>query len=262
MPKRDTAPTGAPCWIELYTSDVSRARAFYTELFGWTADEPNEAFGGYFTFRKDGERIGGCMGVQPGVGTPDVWSIYLQSDDAAKTVELAVANGGQAPVEPMPVGDLGTMAFITDPGGAGIGVWQPGSHPGFGVLGETGAPAWFELLTRDYDRSLQFYRDVFQWHTEAMGDTDEFRYTVQMDGEEQVAGVMDATGFLPDGVPAHWSVYFAVDGTDAATAKVVELGGSVVSPAEATPYGRMATVADPTGSQFKLIDPSDRAPTG
>jgi predicted enzyme related to lactoylglutathione lyase len=70
---------------------------------------------------------------------------------------------------------------------------------------------------------------------------------------------MDASGFLPEGVPAHWSVYFSVDGTDAAIAKVIELGGSVVRPAEATPYGRLATVADATGSQFKLIDPNDRA---
>lgn len=252
MPKRDTAPTGAPCWIELYTSDVARARAFYSAVFGWTADEPNDAFGGYFSFRKDDVRVAGCMGVQPGVGTPDVWTIYLQSDDAAKTVELATANGGHAPVSPMPVGDMGTMAFVTDPAGAGVGVWQPNTHPGFGVLGEPGTPGWFELLTRDYDRSLQFYRDVFQWNTEAV-DTDDFRYTIQKDGDEQLAGVMDATAFTPEGAPARWSVYFSVADADATIATIVELGGSVNSPAEDTPFGRLATVADPTGSEFKLV---------
>jgi predicted enzyme related to lactoylglutathione lyase len=40
---------------------------------------------------------------------------------------------------------------------------------------------------------------------------------------------------------------------DARLARAVELGGSVVMPAEDTPYGRIATAADPTGAQFKLI---------
>ncbi|MDQ6614274.1 MAG: VOC family protein, partial [Actinomycetota bacterium] len=38
MPTRDTAPIGAPCWVDLMTSDTERSRAFYCELFGWTAE--------------------------------------------------------------------------------------------------------------------------------------------------------------------------------------------------------------------------------
>ena len=50
-----------------------------------------------------------------------------------------------------------------------------------------------------------------------------------------------------------WSVYFAVDDTDAALAKVVELGGATVIPAEDTPYGRLAAATDTTGSLFKFV---------
>ena len=64
---------------------------------------------------------------------------------------------------------------------------------------------------------------------------------------------MDASAFLPEGMPATWSVYFGVEDTDAALAKVVELGGSIVTPAEDSPYGRLAQAADPTGAQFKLV---------
>jgi predicted enzyme related to lactoylglutathione lyase len=71
---------------------------------------------------------------------------------------------------------------------------------------------------------------------------------------------MDASGFLPEGVPAHWSVYFGAEDTDAALAKVTSLGGSVVLPAEDTPYGRLAGVADPTGAQFKLVGPNAAMP--
>jgi hypothetical protein len=64
---------------------------------------------------------------------------------------------------------------------------------------------------------------------------------------------MDASAFLPAGVPAHWSIYFGVDDTDAALEKIKALGGAVVQAAEDTPYGRLATASDPTGALFKLV---------
>src|SRR5438552_8907434 len=165
MPTGETAIIGAPCWVDLMTSDVDRSRAFYTELFGWTAEEPNEEFGGYFNFARRGALVAGCMPNPPDAGVPDVWSVYLASDDTAKTVDAAVANGGQVHVPPMAVGELGTMAVLGDPGGAAVGVWQPGLHRGFGVVREAGAPSWFELHTRDYEKVVAFYRNVLRIDT-------------------------------------------------------------------------------------------------
>jgi predicted enzyme related to lactoylglutathione lyase len=260
VPTREIATVGAPCWVDLMTSDVERSRAFYSELFGWTAGEPAEEFGGYFNFSKDGVLVAGCMASQPAAGVADVWSVYLATDDAGKTVDAAAANGGQVHVQAMAVADLGTMAVVGDPGGAGIGVWQPGRHRGFGVFGEAGTPSWFELHTRDYEAAVGFYRDVFGWDTHPVGDTPEFRYTTLKHGEAWLAGIMDASGFLPEGVPAHWSVYFGVDDTDAALAKIVDLGGSIVAAAEDTPYGRLATAADSAGARFKLVAPNAAMP--
>ena len=253
MPKRDTAPVGAPCWIEVFTSDPDRTRAFYHELFGWTSEDAGPDYGGYINFSKDSVMIAGCMSSQGQEGGPsDVWNVYLASDDATKTVETASANGAQVIVPPMDVMDLGTMAFVIDPGGAGIGVWQPKQHRGFGLIAEPGTPGWFELHTRDYEASVRFYRDVFRWDTHVESDVPEFRYTTMNVGDEQFAGVMDASAFLPEGVPASWSIYFAVENTDAALARTRELGGSVVQEAEDTPYGRLAQAADPNGTLFKL----------
>jgi uncharacterized protein len=253
MPTRETAPIGAPCWVDVMTSDTERSKAFYGQLFGWTAEDPAEDFGGYFNFSTDGVLVAGCMGSQPSDPVTDIWSVYLATDDTRKTVEASVANGGQVLAPAMDVGELGTMAVVTDPGSAAIGMWQPGLHPGFGVLGEPNTPSWFELFTRDYEAGVAFYRDVFHWDTHAVSDTPEFRYTTLGEGDGQLAGIMDASAFLPDGVPAHWSVYFGVENTDAALAKIVDLGGAIVVPAEDTPYGRLATATDPNGSQFKLV---------
>lgn len=260
MPTRSTPPIGAPCWIELTTSDTERSRAFYSQALGWTAEEANAEFGGYFNFRHNGAQVAGCMPSQHGGGLANVWSIYLATDDARKTAEAAAAHGGTVHVPPMDVADLGTMAFVGDPSGAAIGIWQPKAFNGFDTYAETGAPGWFELHTRDYQAALAFYKDVFHWTTATMGDTPEFRYTVLQNGAEQLAGVMDASAFLPEGVPSHWSVYFAVDDADGTIEKIVQLGGSVIRPAEDTPYGRLAEVADPTGAHFKLLAPNEMMP--
>ncbi|HVF15021.1 MAG TPA: VOC family protein [Acidimicrobiales bacterium] len=260
MTTRDPIPTGAPCWVDLTTSDTQRSRDFYCQVFGWTADEPVEEFGGYFNFSKDGVLIAGGMAKQPDSDTPDAWSVYLTTDDAAKALELAAESGGTVYVEAMQVDDLGTMAFVGDAGGAGVGVWQPGQHQGFGLSGQPGTPSWFELHTRDYEAAVSFYRDVFHWETKVVADSPEFRYTTLVDGETMLAGIMDASGFLPEGVPAHWSVYFGVADADATLDKIVELGGAVVTPAEDTPYGRLAVATDPTGAQFKLVAPNAAMP--
>jgi uncharacterized protein len=253
MPIRDTAPVGAPCWIELFTSDVDKSRAFYGELFGWTSEEPNEALGGYFNFHKDGVRVAGGMGNDGQSGAPDMWSVYLATDDIKATTDETKAHGDQVEVEPMQVMELGSMAVMIDPGGATIGAWQSGTHKGFGIHGEPGTPGWFELHTRAYDASVAFYRDVFGWDTHVASDTPELRYTTLGEGEGQLAGIMDATSFLPDGAPAQWSIYFAVEDADATVATAIELGGAVVDAPEDTPYGRLATLTDPTGIRFKLI---------
>lgn len=255
MPARDSVPTGAPCWVDLQSSDPERAVAFYGAVLGWTAEEPNAEFGGYRNFRSRDVRVAGLMRSDDQAPVRDVWSIYLASDDTEKTIAAAVAAGAQVIVPAMPVADMGVMGFVVDPTGAGIGVWQPGTHRGSGLVAEPGAPSWWELLTRDYGAALDFYRDAFGWRTQALGDTDEFRYTVMVepDGDGQLAGVMDAAGWLPEGVPPHWAVYFGVADTDAAAATVTELGGSVVAEPTDTPFGRLVHVTDPMGANVRLI---------
>src|SRR4051812_8246865 len=228
MTKRDIAPVGAPCWIDLYTSDQEASKQFYGEVFGWTVDDSGPEFGGYVNFLRDGVQVGGCMRNDGTTDQPDAWSVYLAVADAQATVDAASASGGQTHVPPMPVADLGVMAMVADAGGAAIGLWQPGAHKGFGVYGEPNTPGWFELHTRAFDATVEFYKTVFGWNLTVTGDTDEFRYSVLEHDGEQLAGVMDASNFLPDGVPAHWNVYITVDDADATIAKVEKLGGSVV----------------------------------
>ena len=245
---------GDPCWIDLMTSDTDAARSFYGELFGWTARDANPEFGGYFNFEKNGELVAGCMAKMPESTMPDVWSVYLQVADAKDTVAAAAAHGGQVIADAMDVGDLGTMAVVLDSGGAAIGMWTPGEHKGFGIRGIAGTPSWFELHTRAYADALAFYRDVFGWDLHTIEATPDFSYSTLGENDPR-AGIMDASGFLPEGQPAAWSVYFQVDDVDATLALAAELGGAVLEPAQDTPYGRLATASDTTGGRFRLQQP-------
>ncbi len=253
MPRRDLAPNGAPCWIDLFTSDTDATRSFYGGLFGWESEQTGPEYGGYINFLKDGQPIAGCMLNDGSAGAPDTWTIYLATADAQATVAAAEANGGQVHLPPMDVMTLGVMAMVADPGGAAIGIWQPGEHKGFTELAEPNTPSWFELHTRTYEESVRFYESVFGWTTHVVSDEPDFRYTTFGKEEDAHAGIMDASAFLPEGVPSHWSVYFGVEDTDKALERVVELGGTVVEPAMDSPYGRLARAADPTGAQFKLV---------
>jgi predicted enzyme related to lactoylglutathione lyase len=257
MTTRDTpfAP-GTPCWVDLLSSDPDRASAFYAALFGWEAADSGEDFGHYVSFSSDTHGVAGMMRNTPEMGSPDVWTTYIATDDIDATVARATEAGATVMAPVMAVGDLGSMAVLVDPVGAVFGLWQAGQHTGFTKYNEPGSVTWDEHHSKDFATSTEFYQNVFGWTYEKSGDTDDFRYYQgQIDGQT-VAGLMDSKAFLPDEVPSHWAVYFSVADVDAAVATAVENGATVVRAAEDTPFGRIADLSDPTGAMFKLHGPT------
>ena len=193
------------------------------------------------------------MGNDGEQGYPDSWTTYLTTDDADRTAADAAAHGGKVNMEPMDVTQNGRFTMISDPGGAAIGAWQPREVKGFEVRSEPNTAGWFELHTRDYDKAVAFYRDVFGWEPHTAADEAEFRYTTLGEGENALAGIMDDSPYPEDTFHSGWVVYFRVDDVDATLEQVEALGGKIERPAEDTPYGRLAACVDPTGTRFKLI---------
>ncbi|MFN8033623.1 MAG: VOC family protein [Mycobacterium sp.] len=252
MPIRHGAPHGAPIWIDLTTSDLDRAQEFYGAVFGWTFTPAGPEYGGYVDIAKDGHQVAGMMANNPDWQLPDSWAVYLNTADVAATVGKVAGAGGVTCVQPMQIPGRGAMALAVDPAGALVGLWQPDGHRGFEVIGEAGAPVWHQLTTTDYRGALDFYRAVFGWQTRTESDTDEFRYTTAVFGDDELLGVMDGAGMLPDGVPSSWVTFFGADEVDKTLAVIADHGGRVLRGAEDTPYGRLAAAADPTGAMFNL----------
>lgn len=251
-------PAGSPAWIDLSTSDIEGAKEFYGALFGWTFEDRGEEFAHYHYLLRDGAPVGGLMSTQgmtcPNGGElPTEWGVYLTVPDAEAAVAAVEQTGGQVIVPASPMGQAGTMAVAVDPAGAVIGLWQPGDFAGFEHSTEPGSPVWFESMSQSVDEAVPFYEKVFGWTINEMpGD---WRYVTNGSEQTATAGLCDARGVVADGTPSYWRVYLTTSDVDGDLARIGELGGSVLDGPVDSPYGRVATVSDPQGASFQLLQP-------
>ena len=111
------------------TSDTAKAKAFYSELFGCTADE---SMGDYTMFKAGGGgmAVAGMMGMTPEMGPmPSMWTPYFVVENADVTAETAKANGARVLHGPTDVPGMVRFATIMDSAGAVFGVFHPLGNP-------------------------------------------------------------------------------------------------------------------------------------
>jgi predicted enzyme related to lactoylglutathione lyase len=247
---------GTPSWIEYSSADQAASKEFYSQLFGWDyddqpmTDDQGVSMGTYSLAQVQGDKVAG-LGPVMAPGQPASWGVYLATDDVDAAVEKARQAGGQIQVEPMDVPDQGRMAWVQDPGGASVGLWQEKGFAGSVRANEPGTNAWNELTVANPAATGQFYADVLglEVQTADMGP-DNPPYTMFAVNGKAVAGTMTLDGDMQP----HWNVYFKVDDVDASVARAEQLGASVVAPAFDIPgQGRFGYLRDPQGATFNLM---------
>ncbi|MFB7597750.1 VOC family protein [Streptomyces sp. NPDC056160] len=246
-------PEGTPCWADAMFTDVEQAKTFYGEVLGWTFGESSSEYGNYTEAYVDGRAVAAVVPPMPGQEGQSQWCLYFASPDAAATAHRIRDHGGEVLMEPMRVGDFGTMCLAREPSGAVFGVWQGGTHEGFEVTGVPGAYCWAELLTREPGTADTFLTSVFGYTAKQLQD-DAIDFRTFDLGDDTVLGRMRMTGDFPPEVPSYLNVYFMVADCDAAAAAATRLGGVVrYGPAD-SPFGRTAVLGDPQGAHFSVID--------
>jgi predicted enzyme related to lactoylglutathione lyase len=251
-----TYAPGTPSWVELSSPDPDASAAFYGNVLGWSATEPNAEAGGYRMFQCGDKRVAGLMGHMQ-EGQPTAWATYVSVSDAEDTEQKVKAAGGSTIVAPMDVMDLGRMAVFADPTGAAFGVWQPKAFAGADLVNEPVSLTWNELHTKDTDADKAFYSSVFGWSAGKPSFDVNANYTVwELDGH-QVGGMMEMMeGMFPEGTPPHWSVCFAVADADDTVAKAREHGATIVAEPMDMPIGRFAAIIDPQGAWITIMQPA------
>lgn len=120
------AEQGQFCWNELMTSDPTRAKEFYTKLFGWTAQDHEMKDMTYTMFNQGEKGIGGMLKIpadKMGM-VPSHWMSYIMVHNVDEMTSKATSLGAQVKVPVTPIEGFGRFSVLMDPTGAHIALWE------------------------------------------------------------------------------------------------------------------------------------------
>ncbi|MEV4436549.1 VOC family protein [Streptomyces sp. NPDC049585] len=121
---------GSTSWVELYTTDLAAAKAFYRAVLPWdTRDLP---VGGDLAYSIAGPAGGGVDTMHGGLmqlpaehlaaGSRSEWHPYFEVADCDATVAAATEHGATVIIPAMDAPGIGRMAMFLDPVGAPFAV--------------------------------------------------------------------------------------------------------------------------------------------
>ncbi len=248
------AQPGTFCWFECASTNPPTAKAFYAELFGWTAVDvpmPGDAGGTYTLFKVGEKDVAGLfeLGGPQFEGVPSHWMTYVGVADADETAARATTLGAEVLQPPIEVPGVGRLALFADPTGAHIAIFQPGAHDGTDA--EVANLGWSELHTTDKEAAKAFYTQLFGWNAK---EDPSGHYTEFQVGDRSIGGMMAIPDAERSHVPPHWLVYALVGDCDASMDTAKRLGGKTLLAAQDVPnVGRFGVVSDPAGAAIALI---------
>jgi len=116
-------------WNERLAKDVEPVKDFYATTMGWTYDgmPMSQGHGTYWVAKMGDQMVGGLFSTDNDMfrGVPDGWMSYIAVDDVDARVAKAVKAGAKLMRPIFDVPNVGRIAILTEPGGAGIGWMTP-----------------------------------------------------------------------------------------------------------------------------------------
>ncbi len=107
--------------IDIPVSDMGRASAFYSELFGWQIAEV-PGFEGYPMWQAPNKISGGGLAPRSeGFTQP---RSYVEVDSIDETLAAVTSQGGSVVMEKSPISETSWWAIFTDPDGNTVGLYE------------------------------------------------------------------------------------------------------------------------------------------
>ena len=113
-------PTNPVVHLELHTTDLPRARAFYSELCAWRPEQIHAREGSYLALDM-GRGLGGGI-VECGT-EHSIWLPYVEVREIEDATERAHRLGASLLLEPRE-GPAGWRSVVSTPAGGEIALWQ------------------------------------------------------------------------------------------------------------------------------------------
>lgn len=251
-------PAGAPCWVELATSDDRRMTEFYQLMFGWefriTVDS-SVATERYAIATKDGFPVAGLYQTNGRAG----WLPHVAVSDVGACAERVGLLGGAVTLGPLELPHADSVLYAQDPAGAPIVLRCP--PPGFlFTSGDVGTFAMADLNIRDAAAADEFYANLLGYTSVQLGDGLDIDYAEwQLSGRPVLHRYVMGPEYSP-ATPPHWLIYFVADpaeGTDATAVRALSLGGGIAVEPYDSRIGRATVLTDPGGATFGVIDYTD-----
>jgi predicted enzyme related to lactoylglutathione lyase len=243
------------------TTDVDRARDFYTRTMGWGTqkfDGPSD----YTMWTLASTPIGGLMALPEqarAAGAPPHWLASIGSADVDATIARAVDLGGRVLVQAFDIPTVGRYGVLADPQGAVFAVYTPSMEYPPEAEPQVGEVSWHELATTDHEAALRFYTDLFGWEkTTAMDMGAMGTYQMYGRGERTYGGIYNKPPEMT--APAHWLLYVRVPDVKQSIEQIAGLGGTILNGPMEVPGGDLiAQCLDPQGAAFAVHSKAARA---
>ena len=241
-------------WYELVTSDVDAALRFYGKVCGWEGQEFPGGDQRYVILNANGKGIGGM--TPPRGGSRSFWIAYVGTPDIDGTLSGFVRDGGKIEIEPWQIPDVGRLAMVSDPQGAGLALIQGSSEHKSEACNQQlpGHGNWHELHVPDPASAFGFYAAQFGWTKgDAMDMGPMGTYQIFKADGVQIGGMMRTM----EGEPSYWLYYFGTKSIHDSIVVIKDAGGTVLRDPCEVPGGALILHAkDPQGALFALVGPA------
>jgi predicted enzyme related to lactoylglutathione lyase len=252
-------------WYELITTDVAGAKAFYTNVIGWGAQDASVPGATYMLFTAGDTAVSGVMDLPASArnaGGRPYWVGYVEVKDVAATAGEVQRLGGTVHVPPTGIPNVGRFSVFADPQAATLGLLTPlHSNPARPpTLDATGGVGWHELLAANWEPAFTFYRSLFGWEKAETVTGELGAYQLFSVGSRTIGGMLTKPAMIS---APFWLYYFNIEDIDAAQRRVEAGGGQILNgPLELPDGSWILRCVDPQGAIFALEGKRRRQPVG
>ena len=113
--------------MELNAQDFGKAKAFYTDMFGWEFKDMDMGPSGVYSTFKPVHGAGG--GMYSAGQMPSGWLPYIGVEDINASTAKAKELGAEIQIDSHYIPEVGWMSILLDPTGCRVAMFQPKERP-------------------------------------------------------------------------------------------------------------------------------------